>query len=100
VRYVFHRHGNRIREFSYRPWHDAVTKAKIPGKRIPHDFRRTAARSYRRAGVSEGVVMKILGHKTRSIFERYNIKNEEDLREAAEVVGKTKWGVVGQVGQK
>jgi integrase len=52
----------------------------------PPDFRRTAARAYRRSGVSEGVVMKILGHKTRSMFERYNTKNEEDLREAAEAV--------------
>jgi integrase len=86
VRHVFHRHGERIREFPYDLWHDACAAAKISGKRIPHDFRRTAARSYRRAGVSEGVVMKILGHKTRSIFERYNIKNEDDLREAAEAV--------------
>jgi hypothetical protein len=37
--------------------------------------------------VSEGVVMKILGHKTRNIFERYDIKNEDDLREAAQAVG-------------
>ncbi len=83
VRHVFHRHGELVREFPYDLWHAAVAKAEIPGRRILHDFRRTAARSYRRSGVSEGVVMKILGHRTRSMFERYNIKNEEDLREAA-----------------
>jgi integrase len=87
VRNVFHRHGEPIRRFPYELWHAAVTKAGIAGRRIVHDFRRTAARSYRRSGVSEGVVMKILGHKTRSMFERYNIKNEDDLREAAVAVG-------------
>jgi hypothetical protein len=60
--------------------------AGIPERRIPHDFRRTAVRSYRRSGVTEGVVMKIIGHKTRSIFDRYDIKNEDDLREAAQKV--------------
>jgi len=80
-------------EFPCAVWHDACAAAHIPGRRWLHDFRRTAARHYRRSGVSEGVVMKILGHKTRSIFERHNIKNEDDLREAAQAVA-----VMGQNG--
>jgi len=47
-----------------------------------HDLRRTAARDLRRAGVSEGEIMRLCGWKTRSMFDRYNIIDEQDLAAA------------------
>jgi integrase len=81
---VFHHDGAPIRDL-YSAWNGACERSGIAG-RLFHDLRRTAARNYRRQGVSEGVVMLIGAWKTRAVFERYNIKNEDDLRDAAAMV--------------
>jgi integrase len=87
-RYVFcyttgQKAGQRITASGFnKAWRRARVAAGCPG-RIPHDFRRTAVRTLVRAGVPERVAMQLTGHKTRAIFDRYNITSPADLREAA-----------------
>ncbi len=82
IPWIFHRNGKPIKGFR-RAWLTACKRAGVPG-RIPHDFRRTAVRNLERAGVNRSTAMKMIGHRTESIYRRYAIVDETMLREGAE----------------
>jgi integrase len=63
-------------------WRRACRDAGLHGK-LKHDLRRTAARNMINLGVPERVVMAVMGHKTRSMLDRYHIVSPGDLREVA-----------------
>ena len=81
IPWMFHRTGRPIKSFR-RAWVTACTAAGLSG-RIPHDFRRTAVRNLERAGVPRSTAMKMVGHKTESIYRRYAIVDEAMLKEGA-----------------
>jgi integrase len=78
--YVFHRNGRPIR--SFRKAFKIACKAVGLEGMLPHDMRRSGIRNLRRAGNDEHDCMEISGHETRAIFDRYDIIDEDDQREA------------------
>jgi integrase len=81
----------RIISFN-KAWKAACAQAGHPGI-VPHDLRRSAVRNMIRRGVPEGIAMRLVGHKTRAMLDRYNIIDGRDLREAVDRLT----GVAGNV---
>jgi integrase len=105
---IFHHNGKRLGEFPRKAWQRACIVTGLGTRTCPkcgssgpeffcrgchkqrkyvgrlfHDFRRAALRTMVRAGVPQTVAMAISGHKTISVFQRYDIGNEADLLEAS-----------------
>jgi integrase len=78
--HVFTRGDKPIRDFR-KSWENLCTAAGVPGL-LFHDLRRTAARNLRAAGVPEEIIMRIAGWKTSSVFKRYAIVDQADVRAA------------------
>ena len=80
--FVFHLDGQPIGQFR-KSWKTACKSLGL-SELIPHDLGRTAIRNMVRAVIPERVAMSLSGHKTRAIFDRYNIVCESDLAEATD----------------
>jgi integrase len=90
--YVFMAHGRKVGQI-FKAWHKACFDAGLPcvvgtdGKlvrslRIFHDLRRSAAREMANRGIPQHIIQKLMGHKTASMFQRYAIVSDADLRSA------------------
>lgn len=78
---IFHRgDGSPIGDYHH-VWKRATKLAGCEG-RVVHDLRRSRVRALTRAGVPETVAMRLTGHRTRKVFDAYNISSETDLMDA------------------
>jgi integrase len=97
-RYVFQRNGKAIKSLRG-AWEKACEAAGQPG-RIPHDLRRSAVRTMERSGLSRSVAMQLTGHKTESVYRRYAITSEADLREGVAKLNAPPLAATGTTGTK
>jgi integrase len=85
-RFVFHR-GDGLRVGDFRKvWAKATAKAKLPRPLLFHDLRRSAVTAMVNAGIPQLVAMGLSGHRTPSMFSRYNISIEDEQRAALKAV--------------
>ncbi len=54
---------------------------------VDHDLRHTFNTYMRKSGVAESVIMKITGHSTREMFDRYNTIDVDDAHKAIDQYG-------------
>jgi len=79
--FVFHRKGKPVKSFR-KSWATAVRKSGLGRHVVFHDLRRSFINNGRQAGVNRLVLMKMSGHKTHAVHDRYNFVIEDEHREA------------------
>jgi integrase len=77
---VFHRDGQPITPHHIRVAHETVCKEAGISGFVFHDFRHTCINNWRKEGHDYFKIMAVSGHKTISVFKRYNMVDEAELR--------------------